>query len=80
MHMHSKLRTPINRDLGFRIPIVDAQPSRVRTPSPAPRILLILLPQVDLNWWCVNAPVTSVSQGFSTCRCTPGSQTMLQDF
>ena len=26
MRMHSKLRIPINRDLGFRIPIADAQP------------------------------------------------------
>ena len=49
MHMHSELRVSINRNLGFRIPIADAQPFGIRTLSPAPRILPILPPRVDLK-------------------------------
>ena len=49
MRIHSKLRIPINRDLGFRVPIADAQPFGIRALSPAPRNLPILPPLVDLK-------------------------------
>ena len=79
MHMHSELRVSINRNLGFRIPIADAQPFGIRTLSPAPRILPILPPRVDLKLlgfseskcrWTRGLP--NRVAGLSMCRCTRG--------